>query len=143
MVQRRLALGAFALALSQLVAPAPAAAQALGTFRWQMQPYCNVIAVTLVQQGSQYQLDGLDDQCGASQQAGVTGLAFLNPDGSIGFGLHIVTAPGGQPVHVAATISLASLSGTWFTSAGASGPFVFTPGAGSGGSPRPAARPSA
>jgi hypothetical protein len=51
-----------------------------------MQPYCNLISVTVVQQGSQAQLDGTDDQCGATQQASVTGLAFLNLDGSIGFG---------------------------------------------------------
>ncbi|MCC7180319.1 MAG: tail fiber domain-containing protein [Acidobacteria bacterium] len=112
-------------------------AQPLGTFRWQLQPYCNVVTVSVVQQGAQYQIDGTDDQCGAGQQAGVTGLAFLNPDGSIGFGLNIVTAPGGMPVHVDATIALATLGGTWRDSAGATGSFVFTPGTSSGGSPRP------
>jgi hypothetical protein len=114
-----------------------ASAQPLGTFRWQLQPYCNVITVTVVQQGAQYQLDGNDDQCGAEVKASVVGLAFQNPGGSIGFGLTIVTAPGGTPVHVDATISIATLSGTWRDSAGNNGTFVFTPGAGVGGSPRP------
>ncbi|GEM_PF-946050 len=118
---------------------AAASAQPLGTFRWQLQPYCNVLSVTVVQQGAQYQIDGTDDQCGAGQQAGVTGLAFLNPDGSIGFGLNIVTAPGGVPVHVDAIIALATLGGTWRDSAGAAGAFVFTAGASTGGSPRPPA----
>jgi hypothetical protein len=102
-----------------------------------LQPYCNVVAVTVVQQGAQYQLDGTDDQCGAGQRASVTGLAFLNPDGSIGFGLTIVTSPGGVPVQVDATIALASLSGTWRDSTGATGAFVFTPGTAVPGSGRP------
>jgi len=116
---------------------APVSAQPLGTFRWQLQPYCNVISVAVVQQGGQYQLDGIDDQCGAAQAASVRGLAFLNPNGSIGFGLTIVTAPGGTPVHVDATIVLATLSGTWRDSAGNTGSFIYTPGAGTGGGPRP------
>ena len=65
------------------------------------------------------------------------GLAFQNPNGSIGFGLIIVTAPGGTPIHVDATISIATLSGTWRDSAGNNGTFIFTPGAGTGGGPRP------
>ena len=83
---------------------APASAQPLGTFAWQLQPYCNIVRVAVVQQGGQYQLDGTDNQCGIGRQASVTGLAFVNPDGTIGFGLHLVTAPGGLPVHVDATI---------------------------------------
>lgn len=105
---------------------APAEAQPLGTFRWQLQPYCNVITLTVVQQGGQYQLDGTDNHCGAMQAGSAVGLAFFNPNGSIGFGLTVVTAPGGTPVHVEATIDT-SLSGTWRDSAGNSGTFAFTP----------------
>ena len=36
----------------------PAAAQNLGTFRWQLQPYGSVLNLTVVQQGSIYLLDG-------------------------------------------------------------------------------------
>jgi hypothetical protein len=118
----------------------PAAAQPLGSFRWQLQPFCNVITVTVVQQGGQYQLDGLDDQCGTGgKSASVVGLAFQNPDGSIGFGLSIVTAPMTVPIHVDATISIATLNGTWRDSAGNSGNFVFTPGAPVAGAVRPTA----
>lgn len=114
-------------------------AQPLGAFRWQLQPYCNVIEVTVVQQGAQYQLDGTDDQCGADRRAAVTGMAFLNPDGSIGLGLSIVTTPGGVPAHIDATITVAGFSGTWRDGTGGEGDFVFTPGAGTGGDPRPPA----
>ena len=120
-----------------LLPPSTAAAQPLGTFRWQLQPYCNVVVVTVVQQGGQYQLDGTEDRCGATTRSSVRGLAFLNPDGSIGFGLTTVP-PDGRAVTIGATISLATLSGTWQAAGGAfSGTFVFTPGAGTGGSPLP------
>ena len=112
-------------------------AQSLGVFRWQLQPYCNVVTVTVVQNGAQYHLDGTDDQCGAAQRASVVGMAFPNPDGSIGFGFTVVTAPGGTPIHVDARVSLASVGGSWRDSAGNSGTLVLTPGAGNGGAPRP------
>lgn len=112
-------------------------AQSLGVFRWQLQPYCNVVTVTVVQNGAQYHLDGTDDQCGAAQRASLVGMAFPNPDGSIGFGFTVVTAPGGTPIHVDARVSLASVGGPWRDSAGNSGTLVLTPGAGNGGAPRP------
>ena len=132
---------AMTLAASMVAAlSATAEAQTLGTFRWQMQPYCNVLTVTVTQSGGVYRLEGTDDQCGAGRdRASVTGLAFQNPDGTIGFGLTIVTAPGGQPVHVDAEIALATLSGSWRATAGGPGQFVFTPGAPVPGSPRPTA----
>jgi hypothetical protein len=113
-----------------------AEAQSLGTFRWQLQPFCNVVTVNVTQQGAVYTVDGYDDQCGAAQRAPLVGLATPNPDGSIGLGLNIVTVPGGRAVHVEARISLATLSGPWSDGSGHAGTFAF--GASSGGSPRPA-----
>lgn len=121
------------------VAAQDVGAQPLGTYRWQMQPYCNIVSVQVTQLGSIYRLEGTDDQCGATTAAGVVGMAFQNLSGSIGFGLTIVQSPGGAPVHIDATISISTLSGTWRDSAGGSGNFVFTPGAGTGGTPRTAA----
>jgi trimeric autotransporter adhesin len=126
-----------ALAILTAAWAAPAGAQTLGTFRFQLQPYCNVVAVTIVQQGAQYLLDGTDDQCGTGPRAAVSGLAFLNPSGLLGFGFTIVTAPGGTPVHVDADLNLGTLSGTWRDSAGNTGTFPLLFGASTGGSPRP------
>ncbi|MBP7777428.1 MAG: tail fiber domain-containing protein [Acidobacteria bacterium] len=117
------------------VATGRAGAQSLGTFRWQLQPFCNVVTVTVTQQGSNYTLDGYDDQCGTPQRAPVVGLGTPNPDGTIGFGLHVVTAPGGRAVQIDARISLAALSGPWTDSTGNSGTLVYN--AGTGGSARP------
>jgi hypothetical protein len=89
----------------------------------------------VVQQGGQYQLDGTDDQCGAAQAASVRGMAFPNLNGTIGFGLTVVTSPGGTPVHVDATISFPGMNGTWRDSVGNAGNFIFGAGI-PGGSPR-------
>ncbi|MCC6992480.1 MAG: hypothetical protein IT181_25980, partial [Acidobacteria bacterium] len=113
-----------------------ASAQTIGTFHWQLEPYCNAVVVTITQQGAQYLLDGHDDQCGAAQRAPLTGLATANPDGTVGFGLNVVTVPGGRGVQIDARISPATLSGTWTDSAGNSGTFAF--GAAPSGNPRPA-----
>ena len=112
-------------------------AQSLGTFSWQLQPFCNVVSVTVVQQGSVYLLDGFDDQCGAAERAPLVGLATPNPDGTIGLGLNIVNMPGGQPVHVAARITLPSLDASWSDSSGNSGTAIFG-GTASGLPARPA-----
>jgi hypothetical protein len=127
------------IVLCAISAAASAGAQPLGTFRWQLQPYCNIVTAAVTQNGSVYTLDGYDDQCGADQRAPLVGAATLNPDGTVGFGLHVVTAPGGVPVNIDARISLTSLSGTWRDSAGQSGTMAF--GANTGGSPRPVSGP--
>lgn len=130
----------FGLALILMTASA-AAAQSVGQFRWQLQPYCNVVTLNVVQSGGLFQLDGYDDQCGGTApRAAVVGTAFPNPSGLIGMGLTIVTAPTGTPLHVDASINPASVNGTWRDSSGNTGTFTFTPGAPVPGSARPAAR---
>ena len=129
-------------ALAVFLAAGSAWAQPLGSFRWQLQPYCNVLTLNVIGEGGNYTLDGTDDLCAAPQKASVTGLAFPNPDGSIGFGLTIVTT-GGEGVSVKAVINLVTLGGTWSDGNGNSGTFPFTPGAGTGGSPRPLRLPGA
>ncbi len=117
-----------------------AEAQPLGIFRWQTQPYCNVLALTVVQQGPSFTLHGTDDLCGAAQLAPVAGTAALNPDGSISLGFVVVT-PAGPAAHLNAVVSLATVSGTWHDADGNTGGFLFNgPG---GGAARPAPRTAA
>ena len=120
------------------VSPWPAAAQPMGTFVWQLAPYCNVVTLNTTQDGAVYTFDGYDNQCGAATLAPTRGLAVVNPNGTVGIGLTIVTSPGGLPVHVQGTIDLASLGGPWTDDHGNSGTFVFAP-ASPTGSPRPLA----
>lgn len=128
--------------LTLALVPTGVGAQPIGIFRWQLQPFCNVITVTVTQVGGIYRLEGTDDLCGAgADQASVVGTAFVNPDSGIGFGLNVVSSPEGRPAPLSAEVSLATLSGTWRDGAGNTGPFVFTPGAGTGGSVRPVPAP--
>ena len=116
------------------LAPAPAVAQIIGSFGWQMQPFCNVVTLTVVQAGPVYQLIGTDNLCGTGV-APVGGSAVPGADGlTVAMGL-TVSMPSGRSEQVTATISLGSLSGTWSDADGRSGSFVF--GAASGGPPRP------
>jgi len=117
------------------LAASGAEAQPLGTFTWQLQPFCNVVTVNVMQQGAVYTMDGYDDQCGAARRAPIVGLGTPNPDGSIGLGWNIVTTPGGRGVQVDARITLPSASGTWSDSAGNAGTLAL--GASTGGSARP------
>lgn len=130
------AAGLGVVALTIAISGPPLAAQALGTFRWQLQPFCNIVTVNVTQQGEVYTLDGYDNQCGSTQRAPLVGLATPNPDGTIGLGLHVVTVPGGRGLQIDARISLATLNGPWSDSSGNVGTFVY--GADSGGPPRPA-----
>jgi hypothetical protein len=119
-----------------LVSARETAAQPLGTYRWQLTPFCNVLTLAVTQVGGQYRLEGYDDQCGTAQRAPVTGLVVPNPDGTLEFGLTVVHAPGAVPAHIDVTFTIATLGGTWRDSAGNVGTLVFDPASVSG-SPRP------
>jgi hypothetical protein len=126
-------------AAASLLPAGAADAQPLGTFRWQLHPYCNVLTLTVVQIGDRFTLDGTDDRCGAPDRGSATGLAFLGPNGSVGFGLTLVT-PDARSVHVSAAISAVTLNGTWSDSLGQQGTYVFSPAA-PAGPPRPTSMP--
>ena len=59
-------------ALGLSLATTAAAAQALGTFAWQAEPYCNVVRFTVTPDGPAYRLTGTDDQCGAGAMPAAT-----------------------------------------------------------------------
>jgi hypothetical protein len=134
---KRLAVFAGAAAFLGALSSAPAQAQSIGTLTWQLQPYCNRVTLTITQNGGIYTLDGFDDQCGAAQRAPLVGIATPNPDGSIGFGLNIVTVPSGLSVHVESRVSLGTLGGPWTDSAGNSGTLVFNGAAAGAARPAP------
>ena len=75
--------------------PLEAHAQTIGTFRWQLSPFCNVLTLTVVLQGSVYQLVGTDDGCSGGTAMPVTGTAFQQGSG-VTMGLTAVS-PGGAP----------------------------------------------
>lgn len=132
---------AMAAGLAMTLLALPATAQPLGTFTWQLQPFCNRVTVSVTQNGGVYTLDGYDDQCGAPQRAPLVGLATPNPDGTIGLGFHIATSPGGKTVSVESRISLATIGGPWTDSAGNSGTLVLNGTAAGSARPAPSSAP--
>lgn len=120
-----------ASALVGLAVAVDAAAQVVGTFPWQLQPYCNLVTLTLTNTPVGWRLDGTDDQCGAPDRASAFGHASFNATGHVRLNFTIVAAPSGTPVHVSALVSTTNGQGTWSDSVGNSGAFVFfgsTPG---------------
>ncbi len=132
--------GVLALSCAALI-PSAAEAQVVGTFRWQTEPYCNVLTLRVTQSGAAYTLDGFDEQCGGNPRLPVHGIAVVQANGSVSIGLSVVPSPGDPgPVNVLAAVNLSNFSGTWRDSAGNSGAFLFNPGSTSGG-PRPGPPP--
>lgn len=115
----------FVLSLVSILIASSAGAQVLGTFSWQMHPYCNVVTLTLTTTPSGYTIDGADNQCGAANQASAVGLASFNASGNVTLNFSIVLAPSARAVHVSAVVSPANGAGTWTDSVGNSGTFQF------------------
>ncbi len=115
---------------------APAAAQVIGTFKWQTLPFCNVVTMTVTQQGGMYQLNGTDDVC-AGASAPATGTAVVTNAGlALGF---TIVLPTGRAAQITSTVNVATGNGTWLDADGNGGTFLFASGpAGPGPSPRPA-----
>ena len=120
----RIRLASLSTLVLVLSMPMGAMAQTFGTFSWQMQPYCNVVSLTLVNTPAGFTLQGTDDQCGAVNKAGAFGIASFSTAGNVTANFSIVTAPSAKAVHVSAIISPANGNGTWTDSAGNSGTFV-------------------
>lgn len=134
---RSLAQPALVTVLLALLHVSAAQAQSLGTFRWQLQPFCNVLTLSVTQSGGVFRLEGVDELCGEASPAAVVGTAHPNPDGTFGLGMTVVLEPGAASLHIGATISAPSLGGTWQDDGGHSGSFVFSPTV-AAGVPRPA-----
>ena len=132
-IRVRLALCAFG---ATLLAASAASAQVFGTFPWQMQPYCNVVTLTLTSTPAGFTLDGTDNQCGGVNTSSAVGVASFNASGLVNVNFTVVTAPSGKAIHVAAVVSPADGNGTWTDSVGNSGTFVLA-GAVPGLPPRP------
>lgn len=125
---------AAAAAAAVLNSAAPVAAQSVfGTHTWQLQPYCNVITLTLSPSPGGAEVAGFDNLCGASDRASAVGMASQNAAGQVTLNVTIVTAPAGRPVHLTGIVDVRSGAGVWTDSAGNTGTMVY--GRSTGGLP--------
>jgi len=112
-------------------------AQTIGTFTWQMQPYCNVMTFTVSVDGAAFRLTGFDDACGAVDRVPAAGTVMPNGDGTFSLSFYTVT-PDGRASHVTSTLNPPGYSGSWVDNAGQSGNFTLGVSSPQAGSPRPA-----
>jgi hypothetical protein len=122
-----------------VIAAAPAGAQTLGTFRWQLQPYGSVVNLTVTQRDGMFELHGYEEVCaGTLRRWPLTGLAVFQPDGRLMFGFTSINDQG-RGLHTRAVIQLPDLNGFYADNAGNSGSgaiFAFNPGNVCPGGPR-------
>lgn len=126
----------FASGVSVLAWSAPADAQTIGTFTWQLQPYCNVVTFTVSVDGPAYRLTGYDDACGDVDRIPAAGTVMPNGDGTFSFSFYSVT-PDGRASHVTSTLTPGVFSGPWIDNGGQTGNFVFGVPSPQAGVPRP------
>lgn len=122
-IQRLVAAAMVAAAL--FVTVAESSAQVIGTFRWRFEPYCNVVTLTVIQQGPVYSAIGTDDDCGFTTGSPATASFFVG-GGTVSGNITIVGAEG-IGVNSRVDLSLASLSGTWTDNFGNSGSLFANP----------------
>jgi len=100
------------------------AAQTIGTFHWRMEPYCNTLTLTVVQDAAGIRLQGVEDLCDPIYTPQpVEGSAILGSDGVARVGLN-TGYPGGFTVEgnrVILGIDVSTLNGSWSDDAGRSG----------------------
>jgi hypothetical protein len=119
-----------------ILGAAPAAAQSLGTFRWQLQPYGSVLNLTVTQQGSIYLLDGFETQCSGNATLPASGVAVVQSNGQVLLGVTTINERG-RGLHTRAFINTTDFNGFWSDNAGnTSQTFRFNPGTTCPGGPR-------
>lgn len=126
MVGRRMVIGAAMAACLVHGTAQPARAQNyFGTHSWQMQPYCNVVTLTLSPSPNGARLEGVDNLCGAPDAGSALGMATVNAAGNVTLNFTIVTAPAARPVHVTAVVNLRNGNGAWIDSGGSTGTMAY------------------
>lgn len=95
--------------LAALLAPRDAAAQTLGTFMWRVEPHCNTLVLTVIQDGGLFRVQGYEDQCQDNiAHPPVEGIARVQ-----GGGVALAVSIDGLADRLTATIQLPSLNGGW------------------------------
>lgn len=126
----------FVLGAVLFAAAAPAGAQTIGTFRWQLAPTGSVLNLTVTQQGSIYLLSGFEAQCGGNLSLPVSGVGVVQANGQVFLGLTSINE-NGRGIHTRAYVNLTTFNGSWSDNTGYSNQsFVFNPGVTCPGGPR-------
>lgn len=125
--------------LAGLWLPDLAEAQSLGTFQWRLFPYCNTLTLSVIQEGSNYRLQGNEDLCESVYlPQPVSGTAVVAPDGSVIIALNASSGGGFSftSTRIVARITLPDLNGHWNDEVGRGGEFALVASARASGTQR-------
>lgn len=103
---------------------ASASAQTIGTFPFALQPFCNVISLTVTLEGNTYRLAGWDDGCGATVRQPVFGTIAPNGDGTLHLGFTTIRSTGIGVETSIRNLAIGPYTGAWTDSAGNAGTAV-------------------
>jgi len=125
------------LMTTALAASAVLLSAALGeaqTYRFQLQPYCDKLTLTLVPSSSSSiaGIVGYNDNCGDYPRSPIHGTVLVNPDGSFSFGFTTIwsySVYGNSDVGVQTNVEWPAGSGVghWYNDDGNSGTFGYDP----------------
>jgi len=115
-----------ALALTfGLAAAARAQAVVIGTFHWQLQPFCSTLSLTVILEAGLYRLQGTETCAQDTTPRSVHGSAALDGQGRV---LLTIDTPilqySLEGTTIYAYLDLATLSGSWRDDGGRSGPLT-------------------
>lgn len=101
----------------------------IGTFHWQLQPFCSTLSLTVIQEAGQYRVQGTEACAPNDLSRSVYGTAILDQAGWVYLSL---TAPRLQSsfegTAIYARLQLATLAGAWQDDGGRSGTLMPVPG---------------
>jgi hypothetical protein len=104
-----------------------AAAQRLGTYRWQLAPFCNIVTLDVERREAVFDILAVDDACGSGRRTPLRGTATPNPNGRlIDVGLSGIRFDG-IPIATTLQIDAVTLGGGWTDEYGNSGTLLFNP----------------
>ncbi len=120
-----LCLSVLGAGLSAPVAAQPVQPVVIGTFHWQLQPFCSTVSVTVIQEGAQFRVQGTESCAPNDFSRSVYGTALLDGQGWVYLSLstpRLQNSLDGTSVY--AWFQLATLSGGWQDDGGRTGSLV-------------------
>lgn len=107
---------AFIVLLGAFASTASAQGPSLGTFRWNLLPYCDALVMEvrpILPDGSFFRLTGTHDRCGDAGFLAIEGTAERQPDGTYQLVLTHAVGLGWMEPNFVASIAPQGLSGAW------------------------------
>lgn len=120
-----LCLSLLSAALAAPVAAQPVQPIVIGTFHWQLQPFCSTVSVTVIQEGGQYRVQGTEACAPNDFSRSVYGTALLDGQGWVYLSLstpRVQNSLDGTSVY--AWFQLSTLAGGWQDDGGRTGSLV-------------------